>query len=119
MIITVLLLFSSIIMAILRELCFKIGANKAQGEKIRYFLNIFGSGFIWLGFLFWISEVIVWVMVLGRVALNVAFPILSLSYCGALVVGKVFLKEQISTKKWLGVFLITLGVSIIGIFEIN
>jgi len=120
----ILLLTIAILTEIAREICLKMGADKSHNESkakkatrffgASYLSGVIGSPIIWLGFLFWFVEIISWVMVLARVPLNIAFPMMSLYYCGTVLAGKFILGEKISTRKWVGVISITIGVAIIG-----
>lgn len=56
-----------------------------------------------------------WSIVLNRVPLNVAYPFTSLSFLGVLLSSWVFLGEIPSYATVLGVFIICIGVSVIGI----
>ena len=109
------LLALAVAMEIAREVCFKIAADRAPvAKKTGYLIGLFGAPLIWLGFTCWGIEIVTWVMVLAQLPLSIAFPIMSLSYCGMIVASKYVLRETVSAKKWVGVFLITAGVMVIG-----
>ena len=106
----------AITIEVAREICFKLAANRSEKEPKRggYLLNLFGTPFLWLGFLCRFIEIFVWIKVLSSVPLNIAFPLISLCYCGMILGGKYILKETVSPRKWTGMFLITLGVAVVG-----
>jgi len=110
------LLALAIAMEIAREMCFKLSANQAPAAKKQssYLFGMVGSPLIWLGFVCWGVGIVSWVMVLEHLSLSIAFPIMSLSYCGMIIASKYVLKETVSARKWLGIILITMGVVIIG-----
>ena len=53
---------------------------------------------------------IFWLVLLSRVDLSYAYPALSLGYVMVTLVGVLFLGEQVSTMRWLGVIVICTGV---------
>ena len=115
---TISLLVFAIITEVAREILFKLAADdtvdKSATEKKGYFGQLFFAPRMWLGMILWAAEIIAWIMVLARAPLSVAFPLMSLCYCGTLIASRIFLGEHISRHKWIGVLAITIGVAIIG-----
>ena len=69
---------------------------------------------LWAGlFLFGISALF-WLVVLSRVSLSIAYPMVGLSYIVVVVVSKFFLHESVPPLRWLGVSVIALGIAVIG-----
>ena len=56
----------------------------------------------------------VWIEILGRLPLSVAFPLESISYVTVLVASRLFLREIIPARRWLGVVFICAGIAVIG-----
>jgi len=80
---------------------------------IRLILRALQNGWMWLGFL---------LMAVGFFSLlemfsleNVSFvvPVTALSYGFGALGGKVFLREQVTRKRWAGVLLVCLGVGLV------
>ena len=72
--------------------------------------TIFSSPFLWAG-LFTVAVVfVIWSTVLSKIDLSVAVPIASFSYILVPVVSVIFLHEQISALRWVGILLILTGV---------
>jgi multidrug transporter EmrE-like cation transporter len=70
---------------------------------------------LWLGLtLFGISAVF-WLVVLSRVDLSVAYPLVGLSYIVVVLFSKLFLQEQVTALRWLGVLVIALGITLVGL----
>ena len=102
----------AVVAEVARELCFKHGSH---AETRRGFLaDIFTRPIILLGLLFSVIEMAVWLAVLQHEPLVLAFPVLSLCYCGTVLAGRWILNERVSLTRWGGVGLITLGVAVIG-----
>jgi uncharacterized membrane protein len=54
---------------------------------------------------------LLWVLSLANVSLVV--PVTALSYAAGAVGSKVFLRERVTLKRWLGVVLVTVGVTLV------
>ena len=110
------LLALTISLEVARELCFKLAANRSDKhlQNSNYLARLFGTPIVWLGFACWATELMCWIRVLSQVPLSIAFPILSISYCGMVLAGEYILKEPVAKQKWLGVALVTAGVALLG-----
>ncbi|HYI44031.1 MAG TPA: EamA family transporter [Actinomycetota bacterium] len=70
---------------------------------------------LWVGLaLFGISSVF-WLVVLSRVSLSIAYPLVGLSYIVVVAISRFFLHEHVPPMRWLGVIVIALGIALIGI----
>jgi len=65
---------------------------------------------LWCGIGLWVVEVGVWLLVLERTALAVAFPITTLAYAGTPMAAALVLKEPLSRRQKMGAGLVALGV---------
>lgn len=68
------------------------------------------SYFIWLGVLVYIINFFLWITVLSRIDLSVAFPVGSTSYIFVPILAMIFLHETINPIRWGGIALIVLGI---------
>ncbi len=57
----------------------------------------------------------IWIEILGRLPLSIAFPLESISYVTVLVASRVLLREVIPPRRWLGVGFICAGIAVLGI----
>ncbi|MCX5669295.1 MAG: EamA family transporter [Candidatus Omnitrophica bacterium] len=71
---------------------------------------VFSSAFLWAGLLTVVAVFIIWSMILSKIDLSVAVPIASFSYILVPLVSIIFLHEQITALRWIGVFFVILGV---------
>ena len=91
----------------------RIGATElaAAGDTI---IRTVKEPRLWLGLtLFGISSVF-WLVVLSRMDLSVAYPFVGLSYVVVVLFSRLFLHEQVSAVRWLGVVVVAVGIAIIG-----
>jgi drug/metabolite transporter (DMT)-like permease len=75
----------------------------------------FSSPFLWIGLLTVAAVFILWSMILSKIDLSVAVPIASFSYILIPLVSIIFLHEQISALRWLGVFFVLAGVILVSL----
>ena len=76
---------------------------------------VFSSGFLWAGLLTVAAVFIIWSMILSKIDLSVAVPIASFSYILVPAVSIIFLHEQITALRWLGVFFVLAGVILVSL----
>jgi drug/metabolite transporter (DMT)-like permease len=91
-----------------------VGSNPA-----RTVLNIVAAVFrpkVFGGFCFYVVGTLVWLFVLSRVSLSIAFPLFSMSYFLVVVLSATVLKERVVWKfAIVGLVLISVGVTFIGL----
>jgi drug/metabolite transporter (DMT)-like permease len=56
---------------------------------------------------------VVWIVVLSRVPLSFAYPMLGLSYVLVLLVSRFILNEHVSVQRWVGAMLIVMGAALV------
>jgi drug/metabolite transporter (DMT)-like permease len=78
-------------------------------------IKILFSPFIFSGLVMYGFATILWLFILSRVPLSVAYPVQSIAYVLAVFGAYFVFHEPLSPTKIIGVILIILGVSLIGI----
>ena len=115
------LLLVSVVFAVAGQLTLK-SAMDSVGRIGRADLGSLGQTFmraakeprLWLGlFLFGISAIF-WLVVLSRVRLSVAYPLVGISYIVIVAFARFFLHEHVPALRWVGVLIIALGIAVIG-----
>jgi multidrug transporter EmrE-like cation transporter len=71
------------------------------------------SPFVLAGLAFYGISVVVWLMVLSRVEVSFAYPMLSIGYIVAALAGKIFFGEPVDLVRWAGIVTICIGVWLI------
>jgi multidrug transporter EmrE-like cation transporter len=57
----------------------------------------------------------IWLIVLSKLELSFAYPILALSYCLVPVLSCYFFGEQVPMMRWVGIAIICVGVGVVGL----
>jgi multidrug transporter EmrE-like cation transporter len=117
------LLLASVLLGVCGQFLLKSGLLAASHGKeavgaaaILAAVKSIGQPLVFLGFVCYAMSSITWIMVLKKVDLNVAYPMISIGYVFAVFLSPIILKEQV---RWQiavpGLIFIVLGVSMIGL----
>ena len=92
----------------------RIGATEiaAAGDTI---IRTLKEPRLWLGLTLFGISALFWLVVLSRVDLSVAYPFVGLSYIIVVLFSRLFLNEQVTALRWLGVVVVAVGVAIVGL----
>jgi drug/metabolite transporter (DMT)-like permease len=114
-----LLIIVSVSIAVVAQLVLKLGVegigqvNLGNWESIRHFLlAAVSSPQVLLGLALYGLSAVIWLVVLARVNLSYAYPMVATSYVLMLILSRFLLKEDVSLTRWIGVAIICLGVLI-------
>jgi multidrug transporter EmrE-like cation transporter len=109
-----LILLGAICLTVTGELFLKTGMTRVGTVGIGGLLQSAGRAIgtpqIWAGFFFVFSGALVWLVVLSRMPLSWAYPMLSLGYILVLFLSKVVLGEHVSPIRWFGTLIVIAGV---------
>jgi multidrug transporter EmrE-like cation transporter len=113
------LIFLAICINVTAQLCLKVGM-----QRIGYFEFVPGN--IWpigwriatslpiiMGMCCYVLSVVVWMMVLSRVEVSLAYPLSSLGYVLVALAAYVIFGESISAMRMAGIFVVIFGVFLI------
>lgn len=107
-----LLLLSAIVLAIIGQFSLKKGVVESTlSPTASSIIKTIFSPVVLAGFIAYGLGSIIWLFVLQRLPLSVAYPALSLSYVIIVIVSFLFLGEPLTTNKIIGVALIVAGVT--------
>ena len=79
----------------------------------RIFFAVAASPYILAGLGCYIVSVVVWLLVLSRVEVSYAYPLLSIGYIVTAFAGRLFFHEAIGVTRWAGIIVICVGVWLI------
>lgn len=77
------------------------------------FTQVAVNPFVFLGLSSYVVSVVVWLLVLSRVEVSFAYPMLSVGYIVSMAAAYYLFGEQVTMVRSLGVFVIILGVVLI------
>lgn len=114
-----LLLSLVIILNVCGHVFLKAGMNKigviSPASLLNDFPRIFSTPFIFVGLVSYVASVAIYLVVLSKTHLSLAYPVLnSTAFVLIVLISWQVFREPFSTFKWLGVILIFLGVFLIG-----
>ena len=76
-------------------------------------LRVGMNPYVLLGLGCYVVSVVVWLLVLSRVDVSYAYPMLSVGYIVAALAGKAFFGEPVDLVRWMGIVTICVGVYLI------
>ena len=116
-----LLIFTSIFIAVLGQICMKYGIYRgglvARLSEIStaysYLISAFTNPFVLGGFVLYGLSSLFWLLVLGRVDLSYAYPLVSVGYVLAVFFSWLFFHEHVGTLRIAGLAVICIGVTLL------
>jgi drug/metabolite transporter (DMT)-like permease len=100
----------------LSEVLLKIGAEEtpAQGTVMDWLgLTGLGSLWVWGGIASLILSFLCWIYVLKHLPLSVAFPLTNVVHVTIPISCWLFLGEEISPRRWIGIAVVLLGLALV------
>jgi len=101
-------------MVVAGQFCMKFGINKVGSFSsmpiTQFLVKAFTTPIILLGIALYAVSAVVWIIILSKVDLSFAYPMLSIGYVLVLIISWAFLGESINLIKILGVVFICLGI---------
>lgn len=79
-------------------------------KVIRFIYRLLFLPKVWFGFTFCCISLLIWLFVLSKADLNFAFSADSMHYILIAFASRIFLKEKVGFKRWLGTLFIILGI---------
>lgn len=111
-----------VLVALGGQFCLKAGMNEVGRISSEIINQPFATLFKMLSnlrvlfglFLYFVSAII-WMVVLSRVDLSFAYPIIGINFIMVLLVSRFALGEQVGVIRWIGAVVIFIGVSLVGL----
>jgi drug/metabolite transporter (DMT)-like permease len=70
---------------------------------------------LWVGLMLFGISAVFWLVVLSRVNLSIAYPVVGFSYIVVVAMSRWVFGEEVPTLRWIGVFVIAIGIALVGI----
>lgn len=111
----------SIIINTLAQLLLKLGTNRMGDIHFSWnwqhlfhlFWQVAFNPYILLGLTCYVASVVSWLVVLSKIDVSVAYPLVSLGYILTAIAGYYFFHEAMSVTRIGGIFVILIGVYLI------
>jgi uncharacterized membrane protein len=114
------MVFAMMLCANVGDLLLKMGMSQIGTVRFTiaglfqaFHLTLF-QGTIWLGILFLMGFMASYMTVMSWADYSYVMPIGAFGYALNTLLAQVYLKEQVSLKRWVGVFVICVGVFLVG-----
>ena len=82
---------------------------------LRFILKLIMIPRVWIGFLFAVLSLCIWLFVLSKADLNFAFSADSMHYIFIALASRMVLKEKVGFKRWVGTALIIVGIILVSL----
>jgi len=82
---------------------------------LRFILKLIIMPRVWIGFLFAVLSLCIWLFVLSKADLNFAFSADSMHYIFIALASRFVLKEKVGLKRWAGTIFIILGIILVSL----
>jgi len=87
------------------------GISSVTFQNLLFFLSKNAlSVFIWAGILLFIVNFFIWIKILSKIELSIAFPVGSTSYVFVPLLAMIFLGEHVTLLRWQGIIFIIGGI---------
>lgn len=114
------LIFVSVLIGVFGQLSLKTGMTQvgridaeALSQPVQLLLRIFTTPIILAGIALYIVGTLIWLVVLSRLDLSFAYPLVATTYVFTPLLAHLLLKEPIPAMRWVGIALILIGVYIV------
>ncbi len=109
------MLLGGILIGVLGQLLLKYGMAQQPGFRLSDVGLLFRNGAVMSGFGCYGLSTLIYLSVLARLELSLAYPTVSLGYVLVIIMSRVVFKEPISGTRWLAAGIICFGVVCVGL----
>ncbi|WP_138753779.1 EamA family transporter [Paenibacillus sinopodophylli] len=107
------ILFLNILLLVSGQLLWKTGMNKLDTAKGDSWVSLLWSPHIWSGLVLYGIATVMWLYVLKKLPLSLAYPLQSMAYVIALIAAVFIFHETVPLQRWIGVAIILVGVIVL------
>ncbi|MDD5584235.1 MAG: hypothetical protein PHV55_04170 [Candidatus Omnitrophica bacterium] len=118
-IVIILLITLTSIFDTVRELLNKTAINSLDvnvnsiGKVFSFICALLKIPWVWLAFLLSTASLCVWLFVVSKADLNLAFSLDSMHYIFIAIASRIFLKEKVGLLRWVGTLFIVTGIVLV------
>ena len=108
--------FLTILVDTIGQLAFKAAAARHKdSDGFNYWQMLLKQPWLWAGIFCYIFEFVIWLAFLSLVPLSEGVMLGSINIVVIMIAGRLFFNEKLTRNRLIGVILITIGVTIVGI----
>lgn len=117
----VIAMFFSLLLSVAGQLLLKKGMNSIGNVSLlhrnlpRILFRIFTNFFVVFGGIVFVGSLAMWLVVLSKLDISYAYPIVSINYVVIALASKFFFKEKVSKFRWFSIFVICFGVVLVSL----
>lgn len=118
---SLLLVLLSITIGVTGQLCLKLGMGHVGrvgaddlAQPLQFLIRLLGQPLVVVALPLYAVGFLVWAIVLSRLNLSSAYPLLAVTYVLTPLAAQLILNEHISAVRWAGMVVVFVGVIIIG-----
>jgi drug/metabolite transporter (DMT)-like permease len=104
---------NAIAQIILRKAMLTAGVLPSLSDPLRLATSLATNAWLWAGMSCYAVSIVLWLAVLSRVPVSAAYPMQSIGYVIAAILGVLYLGEMVSLPRAAGIGLIVCGVFLI------
>jgi drug/metabolite transporter (DMT)-like permease len=97
----------------LRKTMLVAGKLPPVSKPVELGLHLAGNPWLWGGLACYGFSILMWMAVLSKAEVSTAYPLLSMGYVMAALIGIFFLGETITPLHWAGIAIICIGVFVV------
>lgn len=104
------------------QVLLKFSTGKFAGLKetkniATIFWKIISNPYLVSGTACYVMSLVLWVYILTKAQLSIAYPLMSLSYVVVMILSVLFFRENINFVQWIGALFVVMGTSLIFVFK--
>ncbi len=117
----IILLVVSVFLGVIAQLSLKEGMNRTKIASFRsekmlvLLLKMFWNKFVLLGCVFYAVSLLMWLVILSKLELSYAYPMISSGYFFVALGSYFIFKEKITWQRWVAIGIIIFGVVLVGL----
>lgn len=107
-------ILGSVVFGVIGQLCLKTGVSSvATSGGLAFLYRALTTPMVLLGFGAYAASSLIWLVVLSKVALSYAYPMVALGYVFVVVASAVILREDVPLVRWVALLIICAGVALL------
>ncbi len=114
-------MFFSLLLSVVGQLLLKKGMNRVghvsllNTGMLKTVFRMLTNFYVIVGGVVFVASLALWLVVLSKLDISYAYPIVGINYVAIALSSKIFFKEKVSLYRWVSIFVICVGVVLVSI----